>query len=70
MLELNIRKTESFWPSCDDNKFHGVIFPLDIDGKMLGMKLLGGDFSRDRDFIEGLFMKKVGRVVKLMHLLP
>jgi len=22
-LELNIRKIEIFWPSCDDNKHHG-----------------------------------------------
>jgi len=24
-LELNIRKTEIFWPSCDGNKHHGGV---------------------------------------------
>jgi len=29
-LELNIRKTEIFWPSCDGNKHCGGLFPAEI----------------------------------------
>jgi len=29
-LELNIRKTEIFWPSCDGNKHRGGLFPAEI----------------------------------------
>jgi len=41
-LELNIRKTEIFWPSCDGNKHHGGLFLADIGRPTLGVKLLGG----------------------------
>lgn len=34
------------------------------------MKLLGGVVSRDKDFIEGLAIKRASRAVELMHLLP
>jgi hypothetical protein len=34
------------------------------------VKLFGGDVSRDKDFIEEVAMKRVVRVVELMHLLP
>lgn len=37
---------------------------------MLGMKFLRGDTSQDVGFIEGLYMKRVARVVDLMHFLP
>ena len=68
--ELNIRKTEIFWPSCDGNKHHGGLFPAEIGRLTLGVKLLGGAVSRDKGFIEGLTMKRVSRAVELMHLLP
>jgi len=35
-LELNICKTEIFWPSCDGNKHHGGLFPADIGRPTLG----------------------------------
>ena len=44
-LELNIRKTEIFWPSCDGNKHRGGLFPADIGRPTLGVKLLGGAVS-------------------------
>ena len=67
---MNIRKTEIFWPSCDGNKHRGGLFPADIGRPTLGVKLFGGAVSRDKDFIEGLAMKRASRVVELMHLLP
>jgi hypothetical protein len=69
-LELNIRKTEIFWPSCDGNKHRGGLLPADIRRPTLGLKLLGGAVSRDKCFIEGLAMKRASRAVELMHLLP
>jgi len=68
-LELNIRKTEIFWPSCDGNKHRGGLFPAEIGRSTLGVKLLGGSVSRDKGFIEGLAMKRASRTAKLMHLL-
>jgi len=69
-LELNIRKTEIFWPSCDGNKHRGGLFPAEIRRPTLGVKLLGGAVSRDKGFIEGLTMKRASRAAELMHLLP
>jgi len=69
-LELNIRKTEIFWPSCDGNKHRGGLFPADIGRPTLGVKLLGGAVNRDKGFIEGLTMKRASRAAELMHLLP
>jgi len=69
-LELNIRKTEIFWPSCDGNKHRGGFFPADIGRPAFGVKLLGGAVSRDKGFIEGLAMKITSRTAELMHLLP
>ncbi|MCI13054.1 hypothetical protein A2U01_0034166, partial [Trifolium medium] len=69
-LDLNICKTEIFWPSCDGNKLREGLFPSDIGRPMLGVKLLGGTVSRDKCFIEGVAMKKAVRAVELMHLLP
>ena len=36
----------------------------------MGVKLLGGAFSRDKDSIEGLAMKRASKTAELMHLLP
>jgi hypothetical protein len=69
-LLLNIRKTEVFWPSCDGSKLRKGLFPSDIGRPLSGVKLLGGAVSRDRGFIEDVAMKRVVRVVELMHLLP
>jgi hypothetical protein len=69
-LDLNIRKTEIFWPSCDGNKLREGLFPSDIGRPALGVKLLGGAVSRDKCFIEGVAMKRAIRAVELMHLLP
>jgi len=69
-LELNIRKTEIFWPPCDGNKHRGGLFPAEIGRPTLGVKLLGGAVSRDKGFIEGLAMKRASRAAELMHLLP
>jgi hypothetical protein len=69
-LELNIRKTEIFWTSCDGNKHRGGLFPAEIGRLTLGVKFLGGAVSRDKGFIEGLTMKRASRTADLMHLLP
>lgn len=47
----------------------GVV-PSHIGRPMLGVKLLGGDVSQDRYFIEGLTRKRVAPVAELKHLLP
>ena len=69
-LELNIRKIELFWPSCDGRKLREGLFPVDIGRPVLGVKLLGGAISRDGGFIEGLAIKRAVKAVELMHLLP
>ncbi|GJW80500.1 putative reverse transcriptase domain-containing protein, partial [Tanacetum coccineum] len=50
-LELNIKITEIFWPSCNGMKLREGLFPIDIRRPSSGVKLLGGAVSRDADFI-------------------
>ncbi|KAJ0771049.1 putative exostosin [Helianthus annuus] len=69
-LELNIKKTELFWPSCDGSKCHEGLFPKDIGRPLVGVKLLGGAVSRDASFISGLAKKRAAKAVDLMRLLP
>ncbi|KAJ0856068.1 putative reverse transcriptase domain, DNA/RNA polymerase superfamily [Helianthus annuus] len=69
-LELNIKKTELFWPSCDGSKFREGLFPKDIGRPLVGVKLLGGAVSRDASFISGLAKKRAAKAVDLMRLLP
>ncbi|GJW46509.1 hypothetical protein Tco_0078155 [Tanacetum coccineum] len=69
-LELNIKKTEIFWPSCNGMKLREGLFPVYIRRPSLGVKLLGGTVSRDADFISGLDMRRAANAVDLMSLLP
>ncbi|PWA60602.1 reverse transcriptase domain-containing protein [Artemisia annua] len=69
-LELNIRKTELFWPSCDGRKLREGLFPNDIGRPSLGVKLLGGAVSRDAGFISGLVKKRASSAIDMMRLLP
>ncbi|PWA75758.1 reverse transcriptase domain-containing protein [Artemisia annua] len=46
------------------------LFPADIGRPTLGVKLLGGAVSRDKDFIRGLAMRRAANAVELMRLLP
>ncbi|GKC06001.1 putative reverse transcriptase domain-containing protein [Tanacetum coccineum] len=69
-LELNIKKTEIFWPSCNGMKLREGLFPVDIRRPSSGVKLLGGAVSRDADFISGLAMRRAANAVDLMGLLP
>ncbi|GJX53998.1 putative reverse transcriptase domain-containing protein [Tanacetum coccineum] len=69
-LELNIKKTEVFWPSCNGVKVKEGLFPRDIGRPTLGVKLLGGAVSRDAGFISSLAVKRASRAVELMSLLP
>ena len=62
-LELNIRKIEIFWPSCDGSKFCEDLFPSEIERSMLGMKLLGGVVSRDDGFIKELSKKRASKAI-------
>ncbi|GKE45440.1 putative reverse transcriptase domain-containing protein [Tanacetum coccineum] len=41
-LELNIKKTEIFWPSCNGMKLRKGLFLVDIRRPSSGVKLLGG----------------------------
>ncbi|GJY61327.1 putative reverse transcriptase domain-containing protein [Tanacetum coccineum] len=56
-LELNIKKTEIFWPSCNGMKLREGLFPVDIRRPSLGVKLLEGGVSKDAYFISGLAMR-------------
>nr|GEV81033.1 putative reverse transcriptase domain, PPM-type phosphatase domain, protein phosphatase 2C family [Tanacetum cinerariifolium] len=69
-LELNIKKTEIFWPSCNGMKLREGLFPIDIQRPSSGVKLLWGVVSRDTDFISGLAMRRATNAVDLMGLLP
>ncbi|XP_076885642.1 uncharacterized protein LOC143535209 [Bidens hawaiensis] len=69
-LELNIKKTEVFWPSCNGVKVQEGMFPRVIGRPMLGVKLLGGAVSRDAEFISELAVKRASRAVVLMSHLP
>ncbi|GKA86632.1 hypothetical protein Tco_0808343 [Tanacetum coccineum] len=57
-LELNIKKTEIFWPSCNGLKLREGLFHVDIRRPSSGVKLVGGAVSRDADFISGLAMRR------------
>ncbi|GJV68014.1 putative reverse transcriptase domain-containing protein [Tanacetum coccineum] len=69
-LELNIKKTKIFWPSCNGIKLREGLFPVDIRRPSLGVKILGGAVSRDTNFISGLAMRRAVNAVDLMSLLP
>lgn len=69
-LELNIKKTEVFWPSCNGVKVQVGMFPCGIGRPTLGVKLLGGAVSRDAGFISSLAVKRASRAVELMGCLP
>nr|GEU63514.1 hypothetical protein [Tanacetum cinerariifolium] len=68
-LELNIKKTEIFWPSCNDMKLREGLFPVNIRRPSSGVKLLGGVVSRDTYFINGLAMRRTANAVDLISLL-
>ncbi|GKE36208.1 putative reverse transcriptase domain-containing protein [Tanacetum coccineum] len=67
-LELNIKKIEIFWPSCNGMKLRKGLFLIDIRRPSLGVKLLGGTVSRYADFISGLAMRRAANAVDLMGL--
>ncbi|GJR04901.1 putative reverse transcriptase domain-containing protein [Tanacetum coccineum] len=69
-LELNIKKTDIFWPSCNGMNLREGLFPVDIRRPSSGVKLLGGAVSIDVDFISGLAVRRATNVVDLMGLLP
>ena len=69
-LQLNIKKTEVFWPSCNGVKLQEGLFPSGIGRPEKGVKLLGGAVSRDPYFIRELARRRASRSVELMKLLP
>ena len=69
-LELNVKKIELFWPSCDGSRLQDGLFPPNIERPRLSVKLLGGVVSRNGRFIKELVMKRDVKAVELMHLLP
>src|ERR1043165_7352506 len=68
-LQLNIKKTAVFWPSCNGVKLRDGLFPSGIGRPEKGVKLLGGAVSRDSHFIRELAMQRASRAVELMKLL-
>nr|GEW59619.1 hypothetical protein [Tanacetum cinerariifolium] len=68
-LELNIKKTEIFWPSCNGIKLREGLFLVDIRRPSSGVKLLGEAVSRFTDFISGLAMRRAVNAIDLMGLL-
>ncbi|GKE08224.1 hypothetical protein Tco_1411775 [Tanacetum coccineum] len=69
-LELNIKKIEIFFPSCNGTKLRDGLFPVDIRRPSSGVKLLGRAVSRDAYFIIGLAVRRATNDVDLMSLLP
>ncbi|GKC76748.1 hypothetical protein Tco_1127522, partial [Tanacetum coccineum] len=67
-LELNIKKTEIFWPSSNGMKLREGLFHVDIRRPSSGVKLVGGAVSRDADFISGLAIRRATNAVDLMSL--
>ncbi|GJR43992.1 putative reverse transcriptase domain-containing protein [Tanacetum coccineum] len=57
-LELNIKKTKIFWPSCNGTKLREGLFHVNIQRPSLSVKLLRGAVSSDADFISGLAMRR------------
>ncbi|XP_022031378.1 uncharacterized protein LOC110932107 [Helianthus annuus] len=68
-LQLNIKKTEVFWPTCSIVNVQEGLFPRGIGRPVLGVKLLGGAISRDAEFISGMAFKRAKCAVKLMRCL-
>ncbi|GJS12033.1 putative reverse transcriptase domain-containing protein [Tanacetum coccineum] len=52
-LELNIKKTEIFWPSCNGTKLREGLFHVDIRRPSLSVKLLRGATYRTRRGLRG-----------------
>nr|GEW89156.1 reverse transcriptase domain-containing protein [Tanacetum cinerariifolium] len=69
-LELNIKKTNIFWPSCNGTKLREGLFHVTIRRSSLGVKLLRGAVRGDTYFISRLAMRRAVNVVDLMGLLP
>ncbi|XP_022040435.1 uncharacterized protein LOC110942984 [Helianthus annuus] len=69
-LQLNVKKTEVFWPSCNGVKVKKGLFPSGIGRPVSGVKLLGGAVSRDAGFISRLAVKRASCAVDLMSYLP
>ncbi|XP_026409911.1 uncharacterized protein LOC113305503 [Papaver somniferum] len=67
-LILNIRKTEIFWPSCDDRRYG--MFPVGISRPDNGVKLLGGAVSIDVEFVKELAIRRAEKAVDLMQVYP
>ncbi|KAJ0843465.1 putative reverse transcriptase domain, exostosin [Helianthus annuus] len=68
-LQLNIKKAEVFWPTCNGVKVQEGLFPRGIGRPVLGVKLLGGAVSRDSEFISSMALKRANCAVELMRCL-
>ncbi|XP_076948911.1 uncharacterized protein LOC143621346 [Bidens hawaiensis] len=69
-LQLNIKKTEVFWPAFNGVKVKDGLFPSGIGRPERGVKLFGGGVSRDPYFIKELARRRASRAVDLMKLSP
>ncbi|XP_026383845.1 uncharacterized protein LOC113279368 [Papaver somniferum] len=65
-LDLNIQKTELFWPSFDVRSTQVGVFPADIVRPSVGVKLLGGPVSLDASFCSQLVFDRVHKSMQLM----
>ncbi|KAJ0925533.1 putative reverse transcriptase domain, exostosin [Helianthus annuus] len=66
-LQLNIKKTEVFWPTCNGVKVQEGLFPRGIGRPVLGVKLLRGVVSRDAEFTSSMALKRANCAVELMR---
>ncbi|GJU32223.1 putative reverse transcriptase domain-containing protein [Tanacetum coccineum] len=69
-LELNIKKTEIFWPSCNGVKLREGLFLVNIRRPSSDVKLLGRAVSRDINFISRMALRRSANAADLMSLLP
>ncbi|XP_026383846.1 uncharacterized protein LOC113279369 [Papaver somniferum] len=65
-LDLNIQKTELFWPSFYVRSTQVGVFPADIVRPSVGVKLLGGPVSLDASFCSQLVLDRVHKYMQLM----
>nr|GEW80994.1 putative reverse transcriptase domain, PPM-type phosphatase domain, protein phosphatase 2C family [Tanacetum cinerariifolium] len=67
-LELDIKKTKIFWPSCNGINLRDGLFPVNIRRASLGVKLFRGAVSRDTYFISRLAIRIAANAVALILL--
>lgn len=65
-LDLNIQKTEVFWPSVDLRSTQVGVFSTNIGRPSVGVKILGGPVSLDASFCSQLVCDRVYKTTLLL----